>query len=125
MLEIFDSLSKSIERLKDILKEEKTIANRDSAIQRFEFTSELSWKMMQKFLRENGIVCRSPKICLEESFKYGLIEDDKRWIEMLKDRNLTSHTYDEETAEAVYERLPGYMELFENFKQKMEKELAL
>lgn len=113
MEDILNSFQKSIERLDEILKDEKTLKTRDAAIQRFEFTSELSWKCIQKFLREQGIICRSPKECLREAFKFGLVEDDERWISILQDRNLTTHTYDEKVAEDVYDRLPGYLEIFQ------------
>lgn len=119
MKEIFISFEKSIQRLEEILKEEKTVANRDSAIKRFEFTVELAWKCLQKFLREQEIICRSPKECLKEAFKFGLIKDDPRWLEMFEDRNLTVHTYNETTAEEVYERLSNYLEIFSLLKEKL------
>ena len=119
MKEIFASFKKSLQRLREILGEEKTVANRDSAIKRFEFTVELAWKCVQKFLREQEIICRSPKECLKEAFKFGLIEDDPKWLEMMKDRNLTVHTYNETTAEEVYNRLPNYLEIFESLKEKL------
>jgi nucleotidyltransferase substrate binding protein (TIGR01987 family) len=119
MKEIFASFEKSLQRLREILKEEKTVANRDSAIKRFEFTVELAWKCVQKFLREQEIICRSPKECLKEAFKFGLIEDDPRWLEMMEDRNLTAHTYNEITADEVYNRLPNYLEIFSLLKEKL------
>ena len=119
MKEILASFEKSLQRLEEILKEEETIANRDSAIKRFEFTVELAWKCVQKFLREQEIICRSPKECLKEAFKFGLIKDDPRWIEMFKDKNLTVHTYNEVTAEEVYERLSNYLEILELLKEKL------
>lgn len=122
MKEIFESFKKSLLRFKEILNEEKTAANQDSAIQRFEFTSELAWKVVQKFLKEEKIICRSPKECLKEAFKFGLIDDDVKWLEMIDDRNLTSHTYDEEKSEEVYERLPDYLKLLELLKEKVESE---
>lgn len=121
MKEIFASFEKSLQRLREILEEEKTVANRDSAIKRFEFTVELAWKCIQKFLREQEIICRSPKECLKEAFKFGLIEDDPRWLEIMEDRNLTAHTYNEITAEEVYNRLPNYIEVFELLKEKLDQ----
>lgn len=119
MKEIFASFEKSLQRLEEVLKEEKTIINRDAAIKRFEFTFELAWKCLQKFLREEGTVCRSPKECLKEAFKFGLVKDDPRWVEMLEDRNLTVHTYDEKTAEGIYNRLPKYLTIFDDLKKKL------
>lgn len=119
MNEIFNSFAQSLERLKEVLKKEKTIEYRDSAIKRFEFTSELAWKSAQKFLRSEEIVCRSPKECLKESFKFGLIKDDPRWIEMLDDRNETVHTYDEKTADEIYARLPKYIDILEELRNSI------
>ncbi|MFH1536317.1 MAG: HI0074 family nucleotidyltransferase substrate-binding subunit [Patescibacteria group bacterium] len=123
MKELFDSFEKSVQRFDEILKEEKSIKNRDSAIKRFEFTIELAWKCAQKFLRDQEIVCRSPKECLKEAFKFGLVKDDPRWIEALADRNLTVHTYDESTADDVYSRLPNYLEIFIFLKDRIKEEM--
>jgi len=119
MKEILASFEKSLERLEDILKAERTVANRDSAIKRFEFTVELAWKSLQLFLREQKIVCRSPKECLKEAYKFGLVADDMGWLKIMDDRNLTVHTYDEKIAEEVYGRLAGYIRLFEELKKKL------
>ncbi|MBI3194906.1 MAG: nucleotidyltransferase substrate binding protein [Ignavibacteriae bacterium] len=91
MNEIYNSLSNSIARLEEIIQSEFTIANRDSTIKRFEMTVELTWKSLQTYLREQGIVCRSPKDCLRQAFEIGIIEDDYRWFQMMEDRNLTVH----------------------------------
>lgn len=109
MQETIESFKKSLNRLEEILQEEKTMTSRDAAIQRFEFTVELAWKSVQKFLREQKIVCRSPKQCLEEAFKFGLIQDDPLWVKMMDDRNLTVHTYDEEIAQRVYNNISKYL----------------
>jgi nucleotidyltransferase substrate binding protein (TIGR01987 family) len=119
MKEILDSFIKSLQRLEEILGKEKNVANRDSAIKRFEFTVELAWKCVQWFLRDQKIICRSPKECLKEAFKIGLIEDDPRWLEMLEDRNLTVHTYDEKTAEEVYGRLNNYLGFLKPLEEKL------
>ncbi len=110
MSEIFDSFKKSLQRLAEVLKEEKTITTRDSAIKRFEFTVELAWKSIQQFLRAEEIICRSPKQCLEAAFKFGLIKDDPVWTKIIDDRNLTVHTYNEEVAETIYTNLSQYLE---------------
>ena len=119
MENILDSYSKSLRRFEEILKKEKSVEVCDSAIQRFEFTVELAWKTVQKFLRGQDIVCRSPKECVKEAFKFGLVVDDPRWVKMFDDRNLTVHTYDEKTAEEIYDRLPHYLEILRLLEQKL------
>lgn len=121
MKEIIISFEKSLKRLEEILKKDESETIRDAAIQRFEFTIELAWKLTQKFLRSEEIICRSPKECLKEAFKFGLIKDDPRWFEMLSDRNLTVHTYDEETAKEIYDRLPKYLEVLKDLQDGLRK----
>ena len=122
MKEILESFEKSLHRLEDVLQDKKTVKTRDASIKRFEFTVELAWKSAQKFLRKQEIVCRSPKECLREAFKFGLAADDARWVQMFEDRNLTAHTYDEETADEVYNRLPSYLAILNGLKEKLMNE---
>jgi len=118
-----DSYKKALLKLKEILNEPETEINRDAAIKRFEFTVELAWKCIQQYLRDQGIVCRSPKECLKEAFKFGLIEDDPLWFGIFEDRNLTAHTYDEETADEVYKRLPEYLGIFNKLNDSLKRYL--
>jgi nucleotidyltransferase substrate binding protein (TIGR01987 family) len=69
---------------------------RDGLIQRFELTFELAWKTLKEVFEDEGLIgLNSPKSVLREAFSAGLIKDEKLWINMLKDRNLTSHMYSE------------------------------
>ena len=99
----YEDLSKALERLKEIavLPPNET-ANQDATIQRFEFTFELAWKLMQSIEVENNINVYGVKTILREAAKLGLIEDPVKWFDFLKDRNLTVHTYKEELAQKVY-----------------------
>ena len=115
----------SLDRFEEVLAEPKsTIMVRDAAIQRFEFTLELAWKIIQRVLREEEIVCTSPKRCLKEAFKQGLVADEPEWIAMVRDRNLTVHTYTEETAQAVFERLPAYLPRLQTLYTNLTKRLC-
>lgn len=111
MNERIESFHQAIKRLEEALAEPETSMSRDASIQRFEFTVELAWKSIQKFLGEQQIICQSPKSCFQEAFQFGLIEDDKKWILMMDDRNLTVHTYNQELAKEIYNRLSGYVPL--------------
>jgi nucleotidyltransferase substrate binding protein (TIGR01987 family) len=106
------ALAKFDEILADPEKDEKT---RDAAIQRFEFTSEACWKMLQAVLREHYMLeVRYPKGCYEAAFQVGLI-DETLCLELnrsVKDRNLTSHTYHEGLAGKIYQNLPSYAKAF-------------
>jgi len=53
-----------------------------------------------------GIVCQAPKECFREAYKQKLLAYDEFWLELIDMRNQTSHTYKEEIARSVFERLP-------------------
>ena len=71
-------------------------------IQFFEMSFELAWNTLKDYLEEQGYQdVRSPRAALKKGFEIGLIEDGHGWMKALEDRNLTSHTYDEATADQV------------------------
>ena len=84
----------------------------DAAIQRFEFSFELAWKALSGWLERNLTAPpASPRAVLREAYRQGVIADEARWIALLLDRNLTSHTYREATARDVFARLPDHAKL--------------
>jgi len=109
MLTKYENFCKAFERLKEAVNEyEQTHSTtvRDGVIQRFEFTCELAWKSTREYLLEQGFIdVNSPKATMKEAFSCGLIDNDVAWSTLLTDRNLTSHIYDELTAEQIYERI--------------------
>lgn len=117
----YNDTRKALETLREIVNEPYTIIVRDAAIQRFEYTFEALWKFLKEYLQEkDGIVCSSPKACFRETFSVGLMteEDAIRFLQMTDDRNMTSHTYKEEVARLIYDKLKEYSALMEKlFKQ--------
>ncbi|NPV81368.1 MAG: nucleotidyltransferase [Firmicutes bacterium] len=80
---------------------------RDAVIQRFEYTMDLSWKLMQRYLRKAGIPeseFRTKRDLFREAARIGLITDPIKWFGYLEARNETSHVYNVEVARAVYEK---------------------
>jgi nucleotidyltransferase substrate binding protein (TIGR01987 family) len=73
---------------------------------------------MEFFASRHRIETVSPREAMEAALKLGLIEDDGSWPAMLKDRNLTSHTYLQEIAEALYARLPDHLARFQALAAK-------
>lgn len=109
-----DELKKALDRLKEALAVPKSDIVRDSVIQRFEFTVELSWKALQRYLKSSGVgEPLTPKNVFREAAKIGMIQDPEAWIRFVDARNLSSHTYKESLAEEVYASallLPAYAE---------------
>ncbi len=80
----------------------------DGIIQRFEFSLELFWKTLKRLLESEGINSDTPKNTLKEAYQIGWIKDETAWLQMLNDRNLTSHVYDADTARRIYEDIKKY-----------------
>lgn len=118
---LLEQFERVVGRLADALEKEKDEYIRDSAIQRFEFTFELSWKTMKAFLEEQGITVYSPRDSIRSAFQVGLIEEDPDWLETIELRNLTSHTYNEATAEEIYEKLPKTLTLYRLLLNKLKE----
>ncbi|OPX29919.1 MAG: nucleotidyltransferase [Candidatus Omnitrophica bacterium 4484_171] len=111
---------KALLRFEEILAEEKNDIVRDSAIKRFEFTFDLSWKLIKAFLEEEkGIKCVSPKECFRQAYRQGIIGYDDFWLKMADWRNETVHTYGEKFADTFYEKLPAAIERFKLLKKKL------
>jgi len=87
----------------------------------FEFTHELSWKVMQDFLKDKGEVnIYGSKDATRLAFNRGLLTNGEAWMNMIADRNLSSHTYQEEISEQILLRIVTiYFDLFINFGNKM------
>ena len=95
---------------------------KDGIIQRFEYTHELAWNVMKDFLLEIGdVTLYGSKDATREAFKTELIKDEDVWMEMIKSRNKTSHTYNEEIAQEIYLKiLNEYHSAFIQFQEVME-----
>ena len=90
--------------------------DRAGVIQAFEFTFEQCWKAFQRIAAAQGITAASPRQSLEAALRLQLIhaEDEDAWLDMLRDRNMTSHLYQEtvalEIAQRVVERYLGLLQ---------------
>ena len=104
-----DALGKALQRLHESLQyDENQPLVVDASIQRFEFCIELSWKTLKATLAQEGINANTPRECLQQAYAAHWFDDEAAWLSMLKDRNLTSHTYKEDLALEIYRRLPGH-----------------
>jgi len=115
-------LEKAYARLKETVGLPSTLINQDATIQRFEFCFELSWKLMQAILMENGIEAYGPKNSIRESAKLGLIDNPLEWFEFLKARNLTVHTYEEKVAQEVYKKAKDFVKVLKNFVENVKEQ---
>lgn len=96
---------------------------RQGLIKAFEFTYELAWTTLKDFLIEKGYTdLIGSKDTLRQAFQVGLISDGDIWMEMVKSRNLTAHTYNQDTAESIEEDVINqYYSLFKQLITKLEE----
>ncbi len=116
---------KALNQFKRFLeKEELNEMEKQGLIKAFEYTYELAWKTMQDLLGEKGYKnVIGPKPVIEQSFADGFITDGKAWMRMHNSRNLTSHTYDELTAEEIIKGIRAeYFDLLNDIYLKLEHE---
>ncbi len=94
----------------------------EGIIQRFEYTHELAWNVMKDFLYSKGITgIYGSRDSTREAFAAELITDGDVWMNMIKSRNKTSHTYNEETAMDIFIKiLNDYYPCFIAFQDKMQ-----
>lgn len=98
----------------------------DATIQRFEFTFELAWKLMKAVLEYEGIETTSPRSSIREAWKQHLIGDAEKWLDMQVKRNLSSHTYNEETAQDIYRHIKeDYIVLLQDLDQEIRSRLDI
>ncbi len=118
----FNKAFKQLERF--VAKENLNEMEEQGLIKAFEYTYELSWKVLQDLLKDKGYLdIAGPRPVIEQSFQDGYIQDGKGWMKMHKSRNLTSHTYDEETAEEIVEDIRSeYFGLFETLQIRLNEE---
>ncbi len=122
----FENYKKAFSQLKEAMElmdvRELSKLEKQGTIQAFEYTHELAWKMLKDFLEYKGNTdIYGSKDAVRNSFKLGIIEDGDSWMQMIKSRNLTSHTYDESTADEIIFLIKDmYFEEFEKLIEKME-----
>ena len=102
----FVHFQKAFSLLEQTLKiEQPSDAERAGLIQFFEISFELAWKVLKDYLEEEGFTVVSPRDAIKQAFQAGLLDEGHIWIEALKDRNLTVHTYEEKIAVAVEQQI--------------------
>jgi nucleotidyltransferase substrate binding protein (TIGR01987 family) len=88
----------------------------------FEYTHELAWNVMKDYAEYQGNNnVKGSRDATREAFKMELITNADSWMDMLKSRNDTSHTYNEHTADEIYNKIvQTYQPLFIALAEKME-----
>ena len=125
------SLEKALKSLERAIKRSQGVPDddevRDSVIQRFEYTYELSWKMLKRQLEIDSqtpasIDAMGFKEMIREAAERSLINNPEAWFEYRRQRNIISHAYDENKAVIVYKTALIFLQdvkvLLQNLKQR-------
>lgn len=130
-LQRYDSFQKACRRVLEITESDKSPNDlseleQEGLIQRFEYTFELAWKVLQDFLKYKGYeFVQGPNGTLQKAFEDGLITDHDAWRRMAKARVTTSHTYNEGEAFEIAEKIFGeYSVLLKRLNIRLAQEKA-
>ena len=92
----------------------------DLIVKRFEFTYEMSWKALKRYLDFLGIEAKSPRGVFKEAYAQGILEEERVWLDMLEQRNISSHIYDEFEIREILTKVDKFQKAFKNLKDKIE-----
>jgi nucleotidyltransferase substrate binding protein (TIGR01987 family) len=92
-------------------------------IQAFEFTHELAWNVLKDYFEYQGqaALITGSRDATREAFRMGLVSDGDTWMEMIKSRNQTSHTYNQSVADDIADKIIRlYSPLFLQLQKTLE-----
>ncbi len=116
VIKSYHKLRKSFESLREAIFMVETPLEIDGTLQRFEYTFDTFWKFLKILLEYHGFECRTPRSCIKTAFRVGFLGEEEIFLDMLEDRNLTSHIYSEEESRKVFERIKNlYTRVLEEF----------
>ena len=125
-----DKLSQSVKYIEENFDTEELLEDeildemiKEGLIQRFEYTHELAWNVMKDYAEYQGnSTIGGSRDASREAFQLKLITNGHIWMDMITSRNKTSHTYNEETANEIFDKiLKEYYPAFIEFKHTMEE----
>lgn len=124
-LQRFSNLKKAYNQLQKAVKQESlSELEREGLIQRFEYTYELAWNTLKDYLENQGVTdIIGSKDAIRFAFQNGLIDNGEVWMQMVKSRSLTSHTYNEQTADEIAEAVKDkYFDAISKLISRLEAE---
>lgn len=117
-LQRFDNYKRALEQVNAaiMVMNERSLSNleKQGMVQAFEFTHELSWKVLKDFLEYRGATdLYGSRDVVRRAFILGILEEGEIWMNMIKSRNLTSYTYNEDVVDEIIELVKSqYVEEF-------------
>lgn len=116
----FENLSKALKRALD---NPTDLEVRDGCIQRFEYTYELSIKLLKRCVKEESIINDPEQFYFKDLIRIGaemgFIQEVNAWFAFREARNKTSHVYNEISAKEVFEVIPTFVTHVQFFIEKI------
>jgi len=126
LVESYNAFRRAYLKLSEFIKDDDTSEMSKAAIiHAYEYTFELWWKAVQRYIEYVGTVDQhGPSATIKNAFQYNLLEDGQIWMDMLRDRNLTAHTYKEDMANEIYERIiTTHIKAFDQFVEDFDNKI--
>lgn len=124
----FANFSKAMGHLENALQiPDPDMVQKAGIIQFFEMSFELAWNLVKDYLEDQGFIdVKSPRSALKKAFEVNILKHGHEWMELLQDRNLTAHTYDEQKATDMEHLIqnkyfPVLKDLLDSFKEKLDE----
>ncbi len=97
----------------------------DIVVKRFEFTYEMAWKALKRTLSFLGIEAKNPRMVFKEAYLQNLLEDEAIWLNMIDQRNISSHIYDEFEIKNILTKTENYKQAFIKLQENITKSIKL
>ena len=127
LIQSYETFKKAYLKLQEFLNTDNGSEKDQAAIiHAYEYTFELWWKALQKYLEINETLSEhGPGSTIRNAFQYGILEDGQKYMDMLRDRNLIAHTYKESTAKEIYENIKKlHIKTLEEFVKKFDQKIV-
>jgi nucleotidyltransferase substrate binding protein (TIGR01987 family) len=116
-----DRFISSIEREDEIKNEGFGDIYLDLTVKRFEFTYEMSWKALKRYLDFVGMDVKNPRATFKEAYLQEIIDEENIWLDMIEQRNLSSHIYDEYEISDIVNKVELYKNAFIKLRNTLKK----
>lgn len=120
-----NNFQKALNQMNKFYKKGKDLneLEKQGLIKSFEYTYELAWNTIKDFYETQGEPdIQGSRDAIQLAFKRGLIVNGEEWMQMLKDRNRTSHVYNEDIANEIADKILNvYYKLFHELEKNFEK----
>lgn len=126
LIQSYETFKKAFLKLKEFVDTDNgSEKDRGAIINAYQYTFELWWKTLQKYMQQQEMLDElGPGAVIRTAFQYQIIDNGSKYMAMLKDRNLITHTYKEDVAENIYSNIKEeYIEIFEEFIENFNKRM--